>query len=162
TNDSDWLVSGNLGSEAVDFYSVAHHEIGHALIFNAAHPGFNTAKTAGVFTSAAVTNYFGGAVPIDSSEHLGSSIDPESGQGAFGNEYYGSIPRKRWIITKLDLLCAQEVGYTLRSNAAFMPLAFPSNFPPPAMVGVPYGWSLIATGGIPVYAWDIVGGATPP
>ena len=29
------------------------------------------------------------------------------------HEYYGSIPRKRWIITKLDLLCAQEVGYVL-------------------------------------------------
>ena len=43
------------------------------------------------------------------------------------HEYYGSIPRKRWIITKLDLLCAQEVGYVLRSSSAFAPLSFPSN-----------------------------------
>jgi hypothetical protein len=42
------------------YYSVAHHEIGHALIFNPAHAGFATAKTAGGFSSAAVTNYYGG------------------------------------------------------------------------------------------------------
>lgn len=161
TNDSDWLVSGNLGGETNDFYSIAHHEIGHALIFNEAHPGFNTAKANGAFTSAAVTDYYGGPVAIDASDHLSGSIDPESGQGAFGYEYYGDIPRKRWIITKLDLLCAQEVGYTLRSNSAFIPLAFPSNALPPAVAGVPYAGSLIATGGIPFYNWDITAGLLP-
>src|ERR1051325_6431140 len=118
TNDNDWLVTGNLGNETNDFYSIAHHEIGHALMFNPAHPGFNTAKAAGAFHSAAVTNYFGGPVAIDSFDHLNGSIDPESGQGVFGYEYYGSIPRKRWLITKLDLLCAQEVGCALRSSSA--------------------------------------------
>jgi hypothetical protein len=53
-------------------------------------------------------------VPIDRSDHLDGVIDPESGQGAFGYEYHGNIPRERWIPTKLDLLYAQEVGYTLR------------------------------------------------
>ena len=43
-----------------------------------------------------------------------------------------SIPRKRWVVSQLDLLCAQEVGYVLRSNAAFLPLTFPSNAPPAA------------------------------
>ena len=42
TDDNDWLVTGNLGNQTNDFYSIAHHEIGHALIFNPAHPGFNT------------------------------------------------------------------------------------------------------------------------
>ncbi len=37
---------------------------------------------------------------------------------------YGNIPRKRWLITKLDLLCAQEVGYALRPSSAFTPLFF--------------------------------------
>src|SRR5437588_5672326 len=37
TNDSDWLVSGNLGGETNDLYSIAHHEIGHPLILNPAH-----------------------------------------------------------------------------------------------------------------------------
>jgi len=162
TNDDDWLVTGNLGAETNDFYSIAHHEIGHALIFNEAHPGFNTAKTIGAFTSAAVTNYYGGPVAIDSSDHLNGAIDPESGQGAFGYEYYGNIPRKRWLITKLDLLCAQEVGYVLRPSAAFTPLSLPALDPVGGMATVPFSVTYDAFGGIPVYTWDIVAGALPP
>lgn len=163
TNDNDWLVTGNLGDETNDFYSIAHHEIGHALIFNVAHPGFNDAKTAGAFTSDAVTNYFGGPVPIDAVDHLDGVIDPESGQGAFGYEYYGDLPRKRWIMTKLDLLCAQEVGYALRPSSAFTPLTLPVIDPPPsAYQTVPYSVSFAANGGIPFYNWDIVVGALPP
>jgi Putative Ig domain len=161
TNDNDWLVSGNLGNETNDFYSIAHHEIGHALIFNPAHPGYYLAKTNGAFTSAAVTNYYGGPVPIDQYDHLTGAIDPDSGQGAFGYEYYGNIPRKRWTMTKLDLLCAQEVGYVLRSNLAFVQLTFPSNAPPPAAQDMPYAFSFSALGGIPFYAWDVTGGALP-
>ena len=162
TNDSNWLITGNLGDETNDFYSIAHHEIGHALIFNEGHPGFNAAKAKGAFSSAAVTNYYGGPVPIDASDHLTGTIDPESGQGAFGYEYYGNIPRKRWIMTKLDLLCAQEVGYVLRSNSAFLPLAFPSIALPVAAETVPYAFSFVVTGGIPVYDWDVTTGALPP
>jgi hypothetical protein len=163
TNDNDWLVTGNLGGQTNDFYSIAHHEIGHALIFNVGHPGFNTAKTNGAFTSAAVTNYYGAPVPIDTSDHLTGAIDPESGQGAFGYEYYGDIPRKRWIMTKLDLLCAQEVGYVLRPSSAFTPLTLPVIDPPPgAYQTVPYSVTFAATGGIPFYNWDIVAGALPP
>jgi hypothetical protein len=161
TNDADWLATGNLGSETNDFYSIAHHEIGHALIFNEGHPGFGVVKTRGAFTSAAVTNYFGAPVPIDASDHLNGAIDPESGQGAFGYEYFGRIPRKRWVMTKLDLLCAQEVGYTLRSNTAWARLEFPSNTLPMAGTDVPYNASLTATGGIPNYAWDVISGALP-
>jgi hypothetical protein len=161
TNDSDWLATGNLGNQTNDFYSIAHHEIGHALIFNEGHPGFNTARKNGAFTSAAVTNYFGSPVPIDSSDHLSGSIDPESGQGAFGYEYYGKIPRKRWIMTKLDLLCAQESGYTLRSNTAFAGLNFPGDSLPVAAINVPFNASLTATGGIPNYSWDVISGALP-
>jgi hypothetical protein len=162
TNENDWLASGNLGSEVNDFYSIAHHEIGHALIFNEGHPDFNMEKTNGGFTSAAVTNYFGGIVPIDSSDHLTGAIDPESGQGAFGYEYYGNIPRKRWIMTKLDLLCAQEVGYTLRNISALLPLRFTNIALPQAYAGIAYSNSFSATGGIVVYAWDVVSGTLPP
>ncbi|MDB6056829.1 MAG: peptidase [Verrucomicrobiales bacterium] len=162
TNESDWLATGNLGAETNDFYSIAHHEIGHALIFNEAHPGFNTARTNGAFTSAAVTNYFGGIVPIDTSDHLNGSIDPESGQGSFGYEYYGSIPRKRWVMTKLDLLCAQEVGYTLRDVSALAALTWTNTALTPAYVGIDYSNALSATGGIVVYVWDVVSGTLPP
>lgn len=163
TNDSDWLASDNFGAETNDFYSIAHHEIGHALIFNEAHPGFETALQNGYFTSPAVTNYYGGPVPIDpSNDHLTGVIDPESGQGAFGWEYHGNIPRKRWVMTKLDLLCAQEVGYTLRPTSAFAPFVFPTNALPAAAVGIPFTNVFVATGGIPDYDWDIVSGTLPP
>ena len=163
TNDNDWLATGNLGDETNDFYSIAHHEIGHALIFNVAHPGFSDAKAVGAFTSAPVTNYYGGPVPIDAVDHLTGAIDPESGQGAFGYEYYGGIPRKRWLMTKLDLLCAQEVGYALRPSSAFTPLTLPVIDPPPgAYQTIPYSVTFAATGGIPFYNWDIVAGALPP
>ncbi|MEJ0089004.1 MAG: putative Ig domain-containing protein [Limisphaerales bacterium] len=162
TNDNDWLVTGNLGDETNDFYSIAHHEIGHALMFNVAHPGFNDAKNAGEFSSAAVMDYYGGPVAIDAVDHLDGAIDPESGQGAFGYEYYGDIPRKRWIPTKLDLLCAQEVGYVLRLSSAFAPLNFLSNSLPVATVMQPYSAAFIASGGIPFYDWDIIDGTLPP
>ncbi len=165
TNDNDWLVSGNLGSETNDFYSIAHHEIGHALIFNEAHPGFATARSKGAFTSFAVTNYYGGPVMIDpATDHLTNAIDPESLQGAFGHEYYGSIPRKRWVMTKLDLLCAQEVGYVLRDSSAFAPLFIPIIDPPPtATQTIPYTLSFgsAVSGGIPIYDWDITAGTLP-
>ena len=162
TNGSDWLATGNLGNETNDFFSIAHHEIGHALIFNVGHPGFNFAKTNGGFKSAAVTNYYGAPVPIDAFDHLDGVIDPESGQGAFGYEYYGSIPRKRWIITKLDLLCAQEAGYVLRASSAFAPLTFLTNALLSATNTLPYAATFIATGGIPFFEWDITAGALPP
>jgi Putative Ig domain len=162
TNDNDWLLTGNLGDETNDFFSIAHHETGHALIFNEAHSGFAAAKANGAFTSPDVTNYYGAIVPIDDSDHLNGAIDPESGQGAFGYEYYGDIPRKRWIFTKLDLLCAQEVGYVLRTNTLFNPLTFPSNALPAAVAGIYFSNTFAASGGLMSYCWDITSGALPP
>ncbi len=162
TNDNDWLVTGNLGNETNDFYSIAHHEIGHALIFNPAHPGLANVEANGAFTSTPVVDYYGGPVPIDSFDHLDGVIDPESGQGAFGYEYYGDIPRKRWLITKIDLLCAQEVGYSLRSSDAFYPLLFAAPSGAYGVVSAPFSNTYTASGGIPVYAWDIVSGSLPP
>ena len=162
TNDNDWLITGNLGNETNDFFSITHHEVGHALAFNVGHPGFNSAKTNGGFHSFAVTNYFGTNVPVDASEHLSPAIDPESGSGAFGYDYYGGILRKRWLITKLDLLCAQEVGYTLRSNTLFNALNFPSNALPAASGGNYFSNTFTASGGLMTYHWEITAGALPP
>lgn len=162
TNDADWLVTGNLRHETNDFYSIAHHEIGHALIFNVAHPGFDAAKTAGGFHSPAVTKYYGRRIPIDASDHIDKSIDPESGQGAFGYEYFGDIPRKRWLITKLDLLCAQEVGYTLRPTSVLAPLSLPAQQIPNATSTLPFNFKLKVTGGIPFYDFSVIDGKLPP
>ncbi len=162
TNDNEWLVTGNLGNETNDLYSVAHHEIGHALIFNPAHPGFAAAKTAGAFRSSQISNYYGGAVPIDAFDHFNGVIDPESGQGVFGYEYFGCIPRKRWLITKLDLLCAQQVGYALRNSSAFAALALGTQRVTTATATLPFSFHFSASGGIPFYDWGTVAGALPP
>jgi len=163
TNDQDWLATANFGRETNDFYSIAHHEIGHALVFNHGHPGYAAALATRAFTSEAVQHYYGGPVPIDAScDHLTGVIDPESGQGAYGYEYHGRIPRYRWTMTKLDLLCAQEAGYILRSNSAFAELAFPKVTLPKAATLIPYSCTLSATGGIPIYNWAISAGALPP
>lgn len=162
TNDNDWLVTGNLGHETNDFYSIAHHEIGHAMIFNMAHPGFASASSGGGFRSAMVTNYFGSSIPVNGGDHLDGSIDPESGQGAFGYDYYGSIPRKRWMITKLDLLCAREVGYTLRSASALAALTLATQALSGATATLPAVFNLQASGGIPFYHWELVSGSLPP
>ena len=162
TNDNDWLATGNFGNETNDFFSITHHETGHALAFNVGHPGFNFAKTNGGFSSFAVTNYYGSNVVIDATDHISGAIDPESGQGAFGYDYYGNIPRKRWLITKLDLLCAQEVGYELRTNSLFAPLSIATSALPAATVAVFYTNALVASGGIAFYNWDLTNGALPP
>jgi hypothetical protein len=101
-------------------------------------------------------------VPIDASDHLNGAIDPESGQGAFGYEYFGNVPRKRWLITKLDLLCAQEIGYALRDSSAFAPLTLSTQAIPNAIATLPFTFNFSASGGIPFYDWAITDGALPP
>lgn len=43
--------------------------------------------------------------------------DALSGFGAFGNEYHGLMPARRWIITRVDLLALEQVGYKLRPSS---------------------------------------------
>ena len=45
------------------------------------------------------------------------TVDPASRRGAFGHEYHGEMPHGRWLITKLDLLCARAVGFPNQSIA---------------------------------------------
>jgi hypothetical protein len=56
----------------------------------------------------------GGPLPIDPSDHFDGQVDPASGFGAFGNEYHGVMPAKRWIITRTDLFALEAIGYRLR------------------------------------------------
>ena len=120
--DAEWWRATNLGDVENDLYSIAHHEIGHALVFNPGHLRFEVAKLRGRLRDERVSNYLGAEPAIDQSDHLAGSIDPASLRGAFGNEYHGRMPRGRWLITKLDLLCALAIGYRLRATSAFAPL----------------------------------------
>lgn len=161
TSDGDWWKASNFGNEQNDLYSIAHHEIGHSLIFNPAHTRFGNFKSAGHVEDAQVLAYHGSNPAIDAADHLDGSIDRLSRKGAFGYEYFGDVPRRRWLITKLDLLVAQAAGYTLRSTSAFAPLAITTAGLPRGAVSSVYSQTLEAAGGIPSYDWSISSGALP-
>ncbi len=110
-----WRQATNGHGVPNDLYSIAHHEIGHALFFDDAHPGFAKAKAAGGVHSAALTAYLGGVLSFNGDNHT-SAVDPVSGVGVFGNEYNGVMPALRWQITKTDLLALQALGYRLRTT----------------------------------------------
>jgi hypothetical protein len=161
--DDDWWRSGNLGNEPNDLYSIAHHEIGHALFFDRSHPAFaRFAVGVGAVNDEAVIRYHGHAPKIDGSNHLNGEIDSASGQGSFGYEYYGNIPRKRWIITKLDLLCAQAIGYKLRETEALRELRLKTAALPDLVLGEAVKYTIHADGGIPLRNWRIESGNLPP
>jgi len=142
-------------------YSIAHHELGHALIFNAANTRFAAAKLLGLLENERIKAYVGADPAVDRDDHLARSVDPASLHGAFGNEYHGGTPRGRWLITKLDLLCAQAIGYRLRETSAFVPLDLPAQTLPDGAVSIPYVATLRAVGAIPFRQWKVVEGALP-
>ena len=162
SNDDDWWRTGNLGGETNDFYSIAHHEIGHALMFHTSYPLFAQAKTNGGIQDPSVFAYHGSNPRIDASDHFNGEIDDASRKGAFGYEYFGDMPRRRWLFTKLDLLCGQAIGYKMRATSAFIPLRLISTTVPDGAVSVLYSQPTTAHGGIPFYNWEITAGALPP
>ncbi len=159
--DAQWWRATNLGNVGAELDSIAHHEIGHALIFNPANSKFAAAKKMGKLQDGQVRAYLGSDPAIDRADHLAGLIDPASLRGAFGNEYHGATPQGRWLITKVDLLCAQAIGYRLRETSAFAPLVLPTVTIPRATVAAPYRVTLHATGGIPFYHWQLSAGALP-
>jgi hypothetical protein len=161
-DDDDWWMATNLGDTPNDLASIPHHEMGHAFIFNPAQPAFANFKTLGSVKDARVLAYQGAYPAIDASDHLAGSVDRVSGKGAFGYEYYGTVPARRWLITKLDLLVAQAIGYPLRETSPFVPAAIATNALPRGGVGGSYAQTLQARGGIPFYRWSISSGTLPP
>jgi hypothetical protein len=151
--DRDWWRATNHGTEKADLYSIAHHEIGHALVFN---PNNTLVKRGATVGDERVRAYVGSLPTVSRSDHLEGTIDPESLHGVFGNEYHGKMPRGRWLITKLDLLCGQAVGYDLRQTIAFAPLSLAAADLPPGKIGQSYSARLRASGGISGYCWDAV------
>ncbi len=162
TGDGDWAHTGNLRKEACDLYSIVRHEIGHALVFHPRHTLFGKAQATGTWDDPDLVAYVGTQPKIDRFCHLTGTVDPASRRGAFGYDYYGDMPKKRWLTTKTDLLVAKAIGYRLRPTSAFEPLRFAASTLPPARAGKPYAAHLRATGGIPFYCWEVVGGSLPP
>jgi hypothetical protein len=158
--DDDWWVCGNLRQEQSDFYSIALHEMGHALAFEGTYPRFGVAKKEGL-RDPQVERYLGLVPKIDASDHFPGVVDPVSGYGGFGMEYLGWMKERRWLITKAHLLCLQAVGYRLRPNPCFEELRVSPATPPAFRIGKAVIWSVPVTGGVPDYCFKVVRGELP-
>jgi hypothetical protein len=160
--DEDYWRASNQSDVLHDFYSIARHEMGHALAFHRVHPAFSALISGGVLHDADVTRYLGREPSVNDSEHFYDTIDPVSRVGAFGNEYGGDFPRKRWLLTKFDLLVAKAVGYALQDTAPFWPLAMEMPEEPVSLVlGEPAVIGVRAVGGIPAYRFSVKSGSLP-
>jgi len=140
-------VSGNRRNEPNDLDSIAHHEIGHAL--------FAEFKTSGKIDDSEVIAYHGEPPRLDRSDHFPGAVDSASRRGVFGQDYHGEMPKRRWLVTKFDLLVAQAVGYKLRHTPAFEPLTLDGGVVPTGRVGERSAVRLRASGGIPFYCFTM-------
>lgn len=144
-----------------DLYSLSKHEIGHAIIFEYL-PRYNDFIAQNLITSPAIANYYpgGGVVLYDDSElHLIDAMDPESLSVPFASSTH-QVPVGRDMLTKLDVLIMEAVGYPLRENEVTRPLSVTLNAEP-AVFGQEYSAALLGSGGVPIYRFTLVSGELP-
>ena len=162
TLESEWWKAESPVSPPSDLYSIALHEMGHMLVFNDDIYGFAWFSSEDRELRIPSVRTYGGSYPvIDRYGHLPRTIDPVSRRGAFGNEYGGGIPQGRWIVTKLDLLVAEAIGYVLRDTSPFRDLSLPDEPLAEGSVGAAYTHTLNVVGGIPAYYWTLDSGELP-
>lgn len=160
--DQEWWRAGNMAFLVNDFYSIVRHEMGHSLAFHRVHPAFESRLADRVFNDQTLRRYAEGELRIGDVEHFTDSIDPVSRVGAFGNEYGGEMPRKRWLVTKFDLLVLQAIGYRLRDTSPFARLNFEvSPTPVKIVAGTDVDLDLKPSGGIPTYEFRVFEGQLP-
>ncbi|MFK7936469.1 MAG: putative Ig domain-containing protein [Saprospiraceae bacterium] len=162
--DDTWYLGTNFGDVSNDLYSIALHEMGHALSFNPEYPAFSTFKNQGFINDAAVVNYQGANVPVNSFDHLDDGsfiVDRISKRGAFGSEYAATMPNGRWLITKLNLLILQAIGYDLKSTSPFSTVDIANQNLVAVALNSSYSEQIMATGGIPFYNFSLSAGALP-
>jgi hypothetical protein len=162
-NDDDelWWAAGNMSFDKHDFYSVQRHEMTHCLAFHYAHPGFIRLVRDGKYHGPAATKYLGRVPTVNNVQHFVGCVDPTSQRGCFGNEYDGNMPRKRWLLTKFDILAMQDAGYKLRPTTPFMPLSVAPVGDVVWRTGETVNGQVVAKDGIRAYCFDVVGGKLP-
>ncbi|MCW5946895.1 MAG: hypothetical protein KIT74_07665 [Fimbriimonadales bacterium] len=151
-SNEEWWKSGNQSRERHDFYSVVRHEMGHSLVYHRVHQNFLARLQDGRFVSEDVRNYLGRYPVVNEVEHFIDTVDPVSLVGAFGNEYGGQMPRRRWQLTKFDLLIAKSIGYRLRETTPFIPMTVTMPDVVEVTTGKPFRFAPKIEGGIPTYS----------
>ncbi len=159
--DEDWYKTDIQGS-VLDVHGLVMHEYGHAVAYHSDWAGMrNYVNTQGA-NDQEVIAYQGRTVPLDSSYHIpGTSPywDRLSGQSGGWNHLF---PTRRWMLTKLALLVAENAGWPLNRNlTAFLAPSIVTTSLPNAPTGQAYQQTLAAKGGVPFYDWRITGGALP-
>ncbi|MCX6350565.1 MAG: T9SS type A sorting domain-containing protein [Bacteroidetes bacterium] len=167
--DSTWYMATNFGNVQNDLYSIAMHEMGHAFCFNPGYPLFKNYKSLGYINDSIIVAYQGGKVPIDASDHLSNGqttdslkyVDRISKRCAYGSEYAAVMPYGRWVISKLNLLALQAIGYHIKLTSAFKTVTILNQSLPDGTQGQNYSSAIVAEGGIPFYKYEVNAGNLP-
>ncbi|MFC5468523.1 LamG-like jellyroll fold domain-containing protein [Cohnella suwonensis] len=166
-NDDNWYLTQNDPSTctvscATDIYSVIMHEFGHGLVFTGEWDGM-AAYVASGGNDPDVVAYQGYPVPIDGGYHIPGEQqywDRISGQNGGRTHYF---PSKRWMLTKLTLLVAENAGWKLNRNLTpFLAPSIVTASLPNGTKGSAYSQTLAAKGGVPFYDWNVTSGSLPP
>lgn len=147
-----------------DVLGLISHEFGHAVAYHSRWQGMVNYYNSGGANDAEVIAYQGNPVPLDSSYHIPDSNpqywDRLSGQSGGRNHKF--LP-KRWMLTKLSLLIAENAGWKLNKNLSpFVEPAIVTQSVPNGTKGASYSHRLAATGGVPFYDWRVTSGSLPP
>ena len=177
----NWSLKNPDGSLIVptDLYSLAKHEIGHAMVYensplllaaqgrdpNNPFPDESVPPTPNGFRSQAISTYYpGGVIPLypNSLTHIIDVLDPASQTPPYGGGVPVEVmPIGREMLTKLDILIMESVGYPLRENEVTRPLALHSTDGFRGELETDFTADLTAEGGIPVYDFELLSGALP-
>ncbi|NUP67231.1 MAG: peptidase S8 [Nonomuraea sp.] len=158
--DEDWYKTDIQGS-VLDVHGLVMHEYGHAVAFHSDWAGMRSYVANGG-DDPDVVAYQGYPVPLDSSYHIPGDQrywDRISGQSGGWTHLF---PTRRWMLTKLALLVAENAGWKLNRNLTpFLPPSIVTTSLPQATPGAAYQQTLAAKGGVPFYDWQVTGGALP-
>ncbi|WP_206060867.1 Ig domain-containing protein [Nonomuraea basaltis] len=158
--DEDWYKTEIQGS-VLDVHGLVMHEYGHAVAFHSDWAGMRSYVSAGG-NDPDVVAYQGYAVPLDGSYHIPGEQrywDRLSGQSGGWTHLF---PTRRWMLTKLALLVAENAGWRLNRNLTpFLPPSIVTTSLPQATPGTAYQQTLAAKGGVPFYDWQITSGSLP-
>ncbi|WP_336204153.1 Ig domain-containing protein [Nonomuraea sp. LPB2021202275-12-8] len=159
--DEDWYRTEIQGS-VLDVHGLVMHEYGHAVAYHSDWAGMRNYVANGG-NDPDVIAYQGYPVPLDTGGyHIPGdqrSWDRISGQSGGWNHMF---PTRRWMLTKLALLVAENAGWTLNRNLTpFLRPSITTTSLPQAAPGVAYQQTLAARGGVPFYDWRVTSGSLP-
>lgn len=158
-DDNDWYKTDL--NQVTDVYGLVMHEIGHGIAYSDVWNGMATYHDNGGVDPEVVA-YQGHQVALDSSYHIPgdeASWDRISGQSAGWTSYF---PTRRWMLTKLSLLIAENAGWKLNKNLTpFLAPSIVTPSLPAGTAGAAYSQKLTAKGGVPFYDWTITSGSLP-